>query len=593
MSADPSFLTRFMPIPETSPPQVSLDFQVLRVVLYALSGIILWDFVCTLQYEWRVLRGKVPRSWPLGVYFAARYASVLFVGGVLPQAGSLVRVNCGAVWVVVSLAVTLQKSVGQALFMLRACAIWNWNRVILLGLLLIWLGNAALALTNIGSLTFTWTPDSVLDGYGYCTMTSLAWSVGAVHSCSLLTDFIIIALSTYRLANMRRAARCGFWLVLLNDGISWSLFTLPPTMGAVFTFYLGKTTPAQGIALVISSTMHAIIACRAYRNLSDFADTLPLSFCARDKVRNGTMLDQETLARLAWLKGSAGAEKEVPSREGANVDPATVDKLHHPNRPADYPFTSFSSGQSTEKVSPGSRHYRQSSLPSRAVRERPPAYRSRIVSTCPDRQHQSSFQSSSSSCSSEKNRRNHRRTVSSLDMLSAQVEPAATQTVHGIFGRTSSILSPGAREPINVHITTQMQSVGDTIDASSSGLHSNSEFARSVPSLDSPPARPARCEGVGGGRRRTQYVLRRPSHIWAPALESRADSSQEEEPMQSFTACFAHDRNDVGLDSFQTTPSTATTRPSSADARPLNTQAFWHAGEVEDDPRTARVQPKY
>lgn len=108
MSAEPSFLTRFMPIPEASPPQVSLDFQVLRVVLYALSGIILWDYVCTLHYEWRVLRGKIACTWPLGVYFAARYASVLLVGGVLPQAGSLVRVDCGAVWVVVSLGVTLQ-----------------------------------------------------------------------------------------------------------------------------------------------------------------------------------------------------------------------------------------------------------------------------------------------------------------------------------------------------------------------------------------------------------------------------------------------------------------------------------------------------
>jgi hypothetical protein len=460
-------------------------------------------------------------------------------------------------------------------------------------LLLIWLGSTALALSNISSLTFSWTPDSVLEGYGYCTMKALTWSVGAVHACSLLIDFIIMGLSAYRLASMRRAARCGFWLVLLNDGISWSLFTLPPTMGAVFTFYLGKTTPAQGIALVISSTMHAIIACRAYRNLSDFADTLPLSFCARDKVRDGTMLDQETLARLAWFTGAAGAEEEGPSRKGASkVDPATGDRLYHASQPSDFSFSSFSGGHGAEEHSNGRAYHRQSTQPLRAAPERPPAYRSRIVSTiCTEKRHHSS-----SSCSSEKDRPSHRRTLGSLDMLSAQVEPAAVQTAHGVFGRASSMISPGGREPISVQITTQMQSTGDSIDGESRDNHLSPSPSTVAPHLGSPPVRPARCEGTGAGRRRTQYVLRRPSHVWAPALAPTLDSAPEEEPTQSLAACFIHHvRNDVALDPFQTRASTATTTPTSADASPLETAVnpFWPVGEVEGRPRTARGPPHY
>lgn len=422
-------------------------------------------------------------------------------------------------------------------------------------------------------------------------MNALNWSVGAVHACSLLTDFVIMGLSAYRLASMRRAARCGFWLVLLNDGISWSLFTLPPTMGAVFTFYLGKTTPAQGIALVISSTMHAIIACRAYRNLSDFADTLPLSFCARDKVRDGTMLDQETLARLAWFTGAKGAEEEVSGGKAARmIDPATADRLYHASQPSSFTFTSFSDEGGTNKLAHGRSYHRQSSQPLRAARERPPAYRSRIVSTCTDKCHHSS-----SFCSSEKkDQPSHRRTLGSLDMLSARVEPAGAQMAHGIFGRASSILSPGAREPINVHITTQMQSMGDEIDATIRDVHLGTGLSTSTPHPETPPVRPPRCEGASGGRRRTQYVVRRSSHIWAPALALTAGSPQEDEAMQSFAACFAHGRNDVGQDPFEISAPMAITMPSSADARPLDTEAnpFWQAGEVERRPHTARGPPK-
>lgn len=370
-----------------------------------------------------------------------------------------------------------------------------------------------------------------------------------------------MGLSAYRLASMRRAARCGFWLVLLNDGISWCFFTLPPTMGAVFTFYLGKTTPAQGIALVISSTMHAIMACRAYRNLSDFADTLPLSFRARDKVRDGTMLDQETLARLAWFTGAAGAEEEGSSRkETSIVDSGTEDRLYRASRPSDFSFSSFASVQGAEKISHGTRHSRQSSQPLRVETDRPPVYRSRTISTCTDRHHLSS----SSSGSLEKNGPAHRRALGSLDMLSAQVESVGAQS-----------LSPGGREPLSVHITTQMQSMGDDFDTNSCRGYQNTNSASSTPHLGSPPARPARCEGADAGRRRTQYVLRRPSHVWAPAPPQTESVAQDEAVVQAFPPSFVYGRQVIGQGSFlrsATMPSTTTT-PTSADASPLDTEA--------------------
>ncbi|CAO1636792.1 unnamed protein product [Parajaminaea phylloscopi] len=151
----------------------------------------------------------------------------------------------------------------------------------------------------------SWLPDALLPGYGTCVTDVYSWPVGVSYVVALSLDLCAVALAAHKLMKIRHTARSSFWNILINDGISWCFMTMGPTAAAIFCFYLGKTVPAQSAALVISSTMHSLLACRAYRNLSDFADTLPTSFCPKKRVANGTMLDPDTLARLAWMTGGA------------------------------------------------------------------------------------------------------------------------------------------------------------------------------------------------------------------------------------------------------------------------------------------------
>lgn len=153
-----------------------------------------------------------------------------------------------------------------------------------------------------------WLPDVALPGHGVCVTNSYSWPVGASYVAAIALDLTAVALAAHKLMKIRHVARSSFWSILLDDGISWCFLTLAPTTAAILCFYLGKTIPAQSTALVISSTMHALLACRAYRKLSDFADTLPASFCPKDKVANGTMLDPDILARLAWMSGGASGD---------------------------------------------------------------------------------------------------------------------------------------------------------------------------------------------------------------------------------------------------------------------------------------------
>lgn len=207
-----------------------------------------------------------------------------------------------------TIVLRLQKCFGQALFLIRACAIWSWNRCIVAFLSAFWLVHLGVSLINLGLDKMFWLPDPILPGYGVCVTNRYAWPVGASYAVAFALDLCAVSLAAYKLMQIRQAARSSFWTILLNDGISWCLLTLAPTLAAILCFYLGRTVPVQSTALVISSTMHAILACKAYRKLSDFAETLPPSFCPKEKVANGTMLDPDTLARLAWMSGSINGD---------------------------------------------------------------------------------------------------------------------------------------------------------------------------------------------------------------------------------------------------------------------------------------------
>lgn len=86
------------------------DFQALRAVVYALSGIVIWDFFSTIRYDYKIFRGSVPRSWPALVFVLTRFSSLFLIGGLIPQVGSSSMVNCQAVWVVILLGTTMQVS---------------------------------------------------------------------------------------------------------------------------------------------------------------------------------------------------------------------------------------------------------------------------------------------------------------------------------------------------------------------------------------------------------------------------------------------------------------------------------------------------
>lgn len=96
------------------------------------------------------------------------------------------------------------------------------------------------------------------------------------------------------------------------------LLTCVPTAVAVALFYAGRSAPAQSSAMTLAAALHSLLACRAYRNLSNFCERLPVAW--RVKVSNGTMLDRDTLARIAFITGGEAAIAEAEEQLATSVD---------------------------------------------------------------------------------------------------------------------------------------------------------------------------------------------------------------------------------------------------------------------------------
>lgn len=127
-------------------------------------------------------------------------------------------------------------------------------------------------------------------------------NTGAAYILTLISAIVLIFLVIYRLKLLGRRVHSSLSELIYRDGIIFLIMALVPTIAAVILFYAGRTPPAQSASMTLAATCHSLLAARAYRNLSDLCERLPISM--RLKVSNGTKLDADTLSRIAFIMGA-------------------------------------------------------------------------------------------------------------------------------------------------------------------------------------------------------------------------------------------------------------------------------------------------
>jgi len=207
---------------------------------------------------------------------------------------------------------------------LRASAVWDHNPIIIAILVLGGCFNAAIGFSAIPAAKFVYAPAGTPGTLGNCVPVKWQWELGVAYAWTLTFDFIIIGLICSRLWQMGKRTQSSFTALIFRDGVKFMLLTCVPTAVAVALFYAGRSAPAQSSAMTLAAALHSLLACRAFRNLSNFCERLPVAW--RVKVSNGTMLDRDTLARIAFITGGEAAIAEAEEQltgsplEGGNAN---------------------------------------------------------------------------------------------------------------------------------------------------------------------------------------------------------------------------------------------------------------------------------
>ncbi|EKM58093.1 uncharacterized protein PHACADRAFT_252102 [Phanerochaete carnosa HHB-10118-sp] len=249
-----------------SPTELALEASAFAKLMHALAGLYFWEVATSLSFDWQYITGKKRFHWPLIFYFLDRYLLVFAMIGILTALDVTTEVNCQTLY-------TFNQLVGQATIGLasinlaiRTMALWSQNLYIVVPLVLVILGHWSLILQGV-LLKAVWMP-----GQG-CLITHTNNTVlAATFIYSMCFDFIVLVLTAAKLA-FPQGQRSQLMKLLFKDGLIYFVIAFLSNLLAT-TFMLLNLSAVMSIVFnVPSAVASTIVACRAVRRLSEWANS--------------------------------------------------------------------------------------------------------------------------------------------------------------------------------------------------------------------------------------------------------------------------------------------------------------------------------
>ncbi|KAF8497434.1 hypothetical protein F5888DRAFT_1906747, partial [Russula emetica] len=227
------------------------------------SGIYVWEFVTTLDFEWSMIRRYQCYRWTIWIYSFSRLSGLVVVIIFLVGTYDTSPINCQA-WVTFSWAFSALGGYGLSsiLIMLRIFAIWDKSKVIMAISAAIWVINLGFQLT--GKLTSSIPRESqrirfdirfVLNGNFYINL--------------LATDVILLLIMLAGLLRLRRSPGGSFYLshLLWKQGVIWLAIATAAELPQVLLLFLDLNDSLNLLFLLPSMVTIIIAATRTYRSL--------------------------------------------------------------------------------------------------------------------------------------------------------------------------------------------------------------------------------------------------------------------------------------------------------------------------------------
>ncbi|KAH9998612.1 hypothetical protein BJV77DRAFT_979293 [Russula vinacea] len=231
-------------------------------VVHLFSGIYLWEFVTTLDFEWEVFTGRRPWKWSFAVYLIARllaFGSITlnFIGFNLST-----QFNCNA-WFRCTLAFSwFAVSIASFLLALRGIAIWGRDRAITAVAVIIWSANMIVASWSTTKGHTVWSSQA-----NTCLITGtniFRWSL----LVNLIVDLSLLCIMFIGVLNKKNATH--LWRMLYFQGIFWILSAIATEVPSVVLPFLNMNGVWNLMFQVPHMVLMVIMSTRLYRDLFQY-----------------------------------------------------------------------------------------------------------------------------------------------------------------------------------------------------------------------------------------------------------------------------------------------------------------------------------
>ncbi|KAH9002786.1 hypothetical protein EDB86DRAFT_2827162 [Lactarius hatsudake] len=198
-----------------SPAVIAAEYFALIKLCHAMSGILFWEFVTNIGFEYSGLHGEAKVSL---VIFGARWCPLFCVITILVGFDSVNQINCQAYGISVFLFAHVSIASASALIVLRVVAIWGLNKIATSIASIAWLANTGTLIHSVVVVHAAWS-----DSEGCCKITNPSETKINI-PVTLVTDVVLLVLMLIGLLRWEYAHhRGGIWWLLYTQGLAWMI----------------------------------------------------------------------------------------------------------------------------------------------------------------------------------------------------------------------------------------------------------------------------------------------------------------------------------------------------------------------------------
>lgn len=310
-----------------SPEVLVASYQVFMSVSQVSIGAYIWEAVSSVGFEWSLLTGKRAFKWPMLIYFYCKWMLVFAFIGMLIALNIKSEINCQALYNFNQFAGNSSLGASSTLLMLRSIAIWQRNRYVTIGFLIVGAGLWGVQMHGVTTVRATWDHTQ-----NTCSVDSVTGPyLTLVYLYTMFTDLVVLLVTLAGLS--WSPGRSGLWRMLWEQGIMFFLVAFVANLLPAVMLLVNLNPVINLMFSIPAIAANATCACRCFVGLSEYArrgdemsaalQTTPNAGGWTHRIQGpmkGTMPGTVQMTRNQQMSYSGGATKN-------GVEPGPTDTI--------------------------------------------------------------------------------------------------------------------------------------------------------------------------------------------------------------------------------------------------------------------------